>query len=53
MWRDNYTDWIILGSGYVLSLALFRWLGGVAKAGEAIRRWAGWFASDHGHRPAS
>ena len=53
MWRDSYTDWIVLGSGYLLSLALFHWLGGVAKAGEAIRRWAGWLASDHGHRPVS
>jgi hypothetical protein len=39
MWHDGIVDWIILGSGYVLAVGLFAWLGGVARAGEAIRNW--------------
>lgn len=42
MWRDGIVDWIVLGSGYVLALGLFAWLGGVARAGEAIRSWGRW-----------
>jgi len=39
MWRNGIVDWIVLGSGYLLALGLFAWLGGVARAGEAIRGW--------------
>jgi hypothetical protein len=39
MWRNGIADWIVLGSGYLLALGLFAWLGGIARAGEAIRRW--------------
>jgi hypothetical protein len=39
MWRNGIVDWIVLGSGYALALGLFAWLGGIARAGEAIRRW--------------
>ena len=41
MWSDGFIDLLILGSGYVLALLLFSWLGGFARAGEAIRRWGG------------
>jgi hypothetical protein len=33
------TSWIVIGVLYVLSISLFRWLGGVASAGDAIARW--------------
>ena len=39
MWHDGIVDWILIGSGYALALGLFAWLGGIARAGEAIRRW--------------
>jgi hypothetical protein len=39
MWRNGIVDWIVAGSGYLLALALFAWLGGIARAGDAIRRW--------------
>jgi hypothetical protein len=39
MWRDGFIDWVVLGSGYLVALALFHWLGGVERAAEAIRRW--------------
>jgi hypothetical protein len=39
MWRDGITDWIVLGSGYLLALGLFYWLGGIDRAGEAMRHW--------------
>jgi hypothetical protein len=39
MWRDGFMDWIVLGSGYLLAVGLFHWLGGVDRAAEAIRRW--------------
>jgi uncharacterized protein HemY len=32
-------DWIVIGILYVLVLLLFRFVGGVASAGEAMRRW--------------
>jgi hypothetical protein len=32
-------SWILIGLAYVLSIGLFRWLGGVAAAGDAIARW--------------
>jgi hypothetical protein len=32
-------DWIVIAVLYVLVLLLFRFLGGVASAGEAMRRW--------------
>lgn len=44
MWREGIVDWIVLGSGYLLALGLFAWLGGFAcaatgsNAGEACRR---------------
>ena len=31
-------SWIVIGVLYVLSVGLFRWLGGVAAAGDAISR---------------
>jgi hypothetical protein len=39
MWRGGILDWLVLGSGYLLAIGLFHWLGGVERAGEAIRRW--------------
>ncbi len=32
-------DWIVIGILYVLVLLLFRFVGGVASAGEAMRQW--------------
>jgi hypothetical protein len=32
-------DWIVIAILYLLVLVLFRVLGGVASAGEAMRRW--------------
>jgi len=32
-------DLIVIGVLYVLSLALFRWLGGFGAAGDAFRVW--------------
>jgi hypothetical protein len=31
--------WLVIGLLYLLSIGLFRWLGGVAAAGDAISRW--------------
>ena len=39
MWREGIVDWIVLGSGYLLALGLFAWLGGFACAATAIKRW--------------
>ena len=39
MWHSGFVDWFVLGSGYLLALGLFSWLGGIGRAGEAIRRW--------------
>lgn len=39
MWPGGAADWIILASGYALALGLFYWLGGIQRAGEAIRNW--------------
>lgn len=39
MWHGGFLDWIILGSGYLLALGLFYWLGGVGRAGEVFKRW--------------
>jgi hypothetical protein len=39
MWREGIVDWIVLGSGYLLALGLFAWLGGFARAATAIKRW--------------
>ena len=33
------TGWIVTGVLYVLGIGIFRWLGGVAAAGDAIARW--------------
>jgi hypothetical protein len=46
MWPGGVPDWIILGSGYVLALGFFYWLGGIQRAGEAIRNWGR--SSSHG-----
>ena len=46
MWPGGFADWIVLGSGYVLALGLFAWLGGIQRAGEAIRDWSR--SSTHG-----
>ena len=39
MWSGGVADWVVLASGYVLALGLFYWLGGIQRAGEAIRGW--------------
>ncbi len=39
MWPGGFTDWIVLASGYLLALGLFYWLGGIRRAGAAIRSW--------------
>ena len=39
MWTGGLTDWVILCSGYILAATLFYLLGGLERAGEAIRRW--------------
>ncbi len=39
MWREGIVDWIVLGSGYLLALGLFTWLGGFARAGTTIKHW--------------
>ena len=40
MWTDGWLDWVILLSGYVFALAIFRFLGGFPAAGEAFRNWS-------------
>jgi hypothetical protein len=45
-------DWIVILILYVLVLVLFRVLGGVAGAGDALRRW-GSHASTGGMKPRS
>ena len=47
MWRDGIIDWIVLGSGYLLALVLFAWLGGFRRAGETIREWGRSATADH------
>ena len=37
MWPGGFTDWIVLGSGYLLALGLFYRLGGIQRAGDAMR----------------
>jgi hypothetical protein len=32
-------DWIVIAACYVFVLALFRFLGGIGSAGEAMRQW--------------
>jgi hypothetical protein len=39
MWDYGSFDWVILGSGYLLALALFSRLGGFARAAQVFRRW--------------
>jgi hypothetical protein len=34
MWQ-----WILIIAVYLLSISLFRWLGGIGAAAEAIQRW--------------
>jgi hypothetical protein len=45
-------DWIVIAILYLLVLVLFRVLGGVAGAGDAVRRW-GSHASTRGIKPSS
>lgn len=45
-------DWIVIAILYVLVLVLFRVLGGVAGAGDAVRRW-GSHSSSRGIKPSS
>jgi hypothetical protein len=53
MWDGGYIDWILIGSGYLLALGLFYWLGGAERAAEAIRRWGGSTSlHDDSRRPA-
>jgi hypothetical protein len=40
---------IVLVAGYALAIGLFYWLGGAARAAEAIRRWGS--ASTSASRP--
>lgn len=42
MWSDGTLEWILIVSGYVLALGLFVWLGGISRAGEAIKGWGRW-----------
>ena len=39
MGYDGIVDWVVIGSGYLLALGLFAWLGGIERAGEAIKHW--------------
>ena len=39
MWSEGIVDWIVLGSGYLLALGLFAWLGGFARAATVIKHW--------------
>jgi hypothetical protein len=32
-------DWIWIGALYLLGMSVFRWLGGLAAAANAIQRW--------------
>ncbi len=45
-------SWIGIGVLYVLGIGFFRWLGGVAAAGDAIARW-GRATAEHRRRAAS
>ena len=45
-------DWIVIAILYVLVLLLFRVVGGVAGAGDAVRRW-GSHSSSRGMKPRS
>jgi hypothetical protein len=44
---------MILGSGYVLALGLFYWLGGFRRAGEAISSWGRSSARATERRPST
>jgi hypothetical protein len=46
-------SWIVIGVLYVASVGLFRWLGGVAAAGDAISRWGRATAERRRRRQAS
>jgi hypothetical protein len=45
-------DWASIAVLYALILVLYRWLGDIAAAGEAFRRWGRHSSSDR-RRPAS
>jgi uncharacterized protein HemY len=45
-------DWIVIAILYVLVLVLFRVVGGVTAAGDAVRRW-GLHASRRGMKASS
>ncbi len=45
MWTDGWLDWVVLLSGYVLALAIFRFLGGFPAAGDAFRSWSKAYSS--------
>jgi hypothetical protein len=53
MWPGGVADWIILVSGYALALGLFYWLGGIQRAGEAIRTWGSSSSRRGWRRPSS
>ena len=53
MWPGGAADWIILVSGYALALGLFYWLGGIQRAGEAIRNWGNSSTRDGSRRHSS
>ena len=46
-------DWIWIAALYVLGLGLFRWLGGIAAAADAIASWGRATGERHRRRAAS
>jgi len=47
--EDAMREWIITGALYVLGMGLFRILGGIGAAGEALRNWGRNSSSVRGH----
>jgi hypothetical protein len=45
--------WIVAVGLYLLSIGLFRWLGGIAAAGDAVQRWGRAVAERHRQRLVS
>ena len=46
-------DWIVIGVLYAFGIGVFRILGGLGAAGEAIRRWGAFSASPSKSEPSS
>ena len=53
MWTDGWLDWVILLSGYVFALAIFRFLGGFPAAGDAFRKWGEGYSARRRHVSSS